>query len=101
MGNLDNAAAQERKNAPATAGAKPQPATPPVQSGCEATPARKPRFHIPKAFQDAINKQAKQVSGKTGVDVDPNAPAKAVKDAQQKLPPCPPTPAAPTTPVKK
>ena len=86
---------------PATQPTPPKPATMPVQSGCDASPVKTPRFRIPKAFQDAINKQAKQVSGKTGVDVDPNAPAKAVKDAQQKLPPCPPAAATPAQPVKK
>lgn len=101
MGNLDRAVAAEQNTAPAQAAAKLQPATPPVQTGCDASPVKKPRFHIPKAFQDAINKQAKQVGGKTGVDVDANAPAKAVKDAQAKLPPCPPSPAAPATPAKK
>jgi hypothetical protein len=101
MGKLDNAIAAEQKNTAAPAGAKPQAATSPVQSGCDASPVKKPHFHIPKAFQDAINKQAKQVGSKTGIDVDPNAPAKAVNDAQQKLPPCPPTSAAPATPAKK
>lgn len=101
MGNLDNAVAAEQKSAPASAAAKPQPATPTVQTGCDASPVKKPRFRIPKAFQDAIDRQAKQVSGKTGVDVDPNAPAKAVKDAQTKLPRCPPASAAPAQPVKK
>jgi hypothetical protein len=93
MGNLDTAIAVEQTN-----GSKPAPV---AQAGCVASPIKKPRFHIPKAVQDAINKQAKQVSGKTGVDVDANAPAKAVKDAQAKLPPCPPSAAAPSAPVKK
>ena len=96
MQNIDNAVAQEQKNAPAPAGAKPQAAT---QTGCDASPVKKPRFHLPRSVQDAINKQAKQIGSKTGVDVDANAPAKAVKDAQAKLPPCPP--AAPAAPVKK
>ena len=96
MQNIDNAVAQEQKNTPAPAGTKPQAAT---QTGCVASPVKKPRFHLPKSVQDAINKQAKQIGNKTGVDVDANAPAKAVKDAQAKLPPCPPP--APAAPVKK
>jgi hypothetical protein len=95
MGNLDKAVAAEQNTTSTPAAAKPQPATSAVQTGCDASPVKKPRFHIPKAFQDAVNKQAKQIGGKTGVDVDANAPAKAVKDAQTKLPPCPPAPAAP------
>jgi hypothetical protein len=95
MGNLDKAVAAEQNTASGAAGAKPQPATPSAPAGCVASPVKKPRFHIPRAFQDAINKQAKQIGSKTGVDVDANAPAKAVKDAQAKLPPCPPAPAAP------
>jgi hypothetical protein len=101
MQNVDNAVAAERKSAPAPAGAKSQPVTPAAQSGCDASPVKKPRFHLPKAVQDAINKQAKQVGSKTCVGVDPNAPEKAVKDAQQKLPPCPASPAAPARPAKK
>jgi len=58
-----------------------------------ASPVKKPRFHLPKAVQDAINKQAKQIGSKTGVDVDASAPAKAVKDAQGK--PCPSASAKP------
>jgi len=84
MGNLDSAIAVEQTN-----GGKLAPA---AQAGCEASPVKKPRFHLPKAVQDAINKQAKQIGSKTGVDVDANAPAKAVKDAQGK--PCPAVPAA-------
>jgi hypothetical protein len=94
MGDLDKAVAAEQNTASGPAAAKPQPATPSTPAGCVASPVKKPRFHIPKAFQDAINKQAKQIGSKTGVDVDANAPAKAVKDAQAKLPPCPPAPAA-------
>jgi hypothetical protein len=52
--------------------------------------SRKPRFHIPRAVQDAINKQARTLSDKTGVDIDANAPAQTVNDAQGK--PCPPAP---------
>ncbi len=94
MQNIDNAVAAEQKAAATPATPKPQAAT---QTGCDASPVKKPRFHLPKSVQDAINKQAKQVGSKTGVDVDANAPAKAVKDAQAKLPPCPPA----ATPVKK
>jgi hypothetical protein len=43
-------------------------------------------------LQDAINKQTKQIGKQTGVDLDPNAPSQAVKDAQ-KTAPCPPAPA--------
>jgi len=100
MGNLDNAVAAERKNAPAPAGPKAQAVTPLVTAGCDASPVKKPRFHIPKSVQDAINKQAKQISGKTGVDVDAKAPDKAMKDAQAKQAPCPPAPAAPAAPKK-
>ena len=99
MQNIDNAIADDRKNAANPDAAKPRLSVPPAQSGCDASPIKKPRFHIPKAVQDAIKKQAKQVSSRTGVDVDPNAPEKAVKDAQQKLPPCPP--AAPAKQAKK
>jgi hypothetical protein len=101
MQNLDKAVAAEQKTAPAPAAAKAQPAAPSVPEGCIASPVKKPRFHIPKAFQEAINKQAKQIGGKTGVDVDPNAPAKAVKDAQEKLPPCPPSTASPAKAAKQ
>jgi hypothetical protein len=93
MGNLDKAIADDRKNG-ANPDTKPRLPVPPMQAGCDASPLKKPRFHLPKAVQDAINKQAKQIGGKTGVDVDPKAPAQAVKDAQEKLPPCPPAPAA-------
>lgn len=72
--------------------AAPNPQTPP--SGCAASPVKPPKFHIPKPLQDAINKQAKQVGKQTGVDLDPNAPAQAVKDAQKNAP-CPPATSAP------
>jgi hypothetical protein len=76
------------------------PANAPAQSGCDASAIKKPRFHIPKAMQDAINKQARAIGDKTGVDVDPNAPAQAVSDAQGK--PCPPaTKTAPKATPKK
>jgi hypothetical protein len=83
---------------PAPLPAPPKAAAPPVAqaapSGCATPPVKKPKFHIPKVMQDAINKQTKQVSKQTGVDLDPNAPAQAVNDAQKNTP-CPPAPAAP------
>lgn len=92
MGSVDSAIAAD-KNTPPKA-APPAPA-PNAQPGCTALPVKKPRFHIPKAVQDAINKQARQIGGKTGVDLDPNAPAQTVNDAQKKIgSPCPPAPAA-------
>ena len=80
---------------PAPVPVPPKAAAPPAQappSGCAALPVKPPKFHIPKPLQDAINKQTKQVSKQTGVDLDPNAPAQAVKDAQKNTP-CPPAPA--------
>jgi hypothetical protein len=74
---------------------KPAPPAPPT--GCAAAPVKPPKFHIPKALQDAINKQVKQTAKQTGVDLDPNAPAQAVKDAQKNIP-CPPAIPAPGTP---
>jgi hypothetical protein len=91
MANVDKAVADERTVSPTALPAPPKTATPP--SGCVALPVKKPGFHIPKALQDAISKQAKQVSKQTGVDLDPNAPAQAVNDAQKGAP-CPPAPAA-------
>ena len=96
MGSVDNAVAAD-KNAPAGPDdAKPRQAIPPVpapnaQPGCTTLPVKKPRFHIPKAVQEAINKQAKQIGGKTDVDLDANAPAQTVNGAQAK--PCPASPA--------
>jgi hypothetical protein len=60
--------------------------------------AKKPRFH-PKAVQDAIDKQAKQIGGKSGVDLDSKAPGQVLKDAQGK--PCPSAPPATPTPAAK
>lgn len=81
-------AADEKQTGPAP---KAAPANPALvlnaQPGCTALPVKKPRFHLPKAVQDAINKQTKQIGSKTGVDLDPNAPAQTVNDAQGK--PCP------------
>ena len=75
---------------------QPQPTQPSQaqQSPCTETkqPAKKPRFgiHIPRNIQDAINKNAKKLSDKTGIDVDPNAPAEVLKDAQKSVShPCP------------
>lgn len=76
----------------------PAPGAPPAQSGCAASPVKKPGFHIPKVMQDAINKQAKQVGKQTGVDLDPNAPSQAAKDAQKNIP-CPPAIPAPGLPA--
>lgn len=73
-------------NAPTNNVQAPKPQPP--QSGCVAEPAKKPRFHLPKKIQDAINRQAKQIGDKTGIEIDPNAPAQTIKDAQNK--PCPP-----------
>jgi hypothetical protein len=75
------------------------PKTPPAQSGCDASAVKKPRFHIPKAMQDAINKQASAIGNKTGVAVDPNAPAQVVSDAQGK--PCASPKTAPKATPKK
>jgi len=94
MQNLDKAVADDRKNG-ANPGVKPGLAVAPAQTGCTATPAKKPRFHLPKAVQDAIDKQSKQIGGKTGVDLDSKAPGQVLKDAQGKpCPPATPTPAA-------
>jgi len=98
MENLDKAVADE-KNAGATPKAAPvNPASNAKvpQSGCIAPPVKKPKFHIPKTVQDAINKGAKNIGSKTGVDLDPNAPAQTVNDAQKNIGnPCPPVPAQP------
>ena len=73
-----------------------QSPSPPNGVGCPAPTRPRNRNHIasqprrvserlareeaartsPKPFQDAINKQAKQVGTKTGVDLDTNAPGK-------------------------
>jgi hypothetical protein len=68
------------------------------QTGCTSGPVKKPGFHIPKALQNAIDKQAKQVSKQTGVDIDTNAPSQAVKDARKNIP-CPPAIPAPGQPA--
>jgi len=92
MANVNKAVADEHTGSPTLPAAPPKPATPP--SGCAALPVKKPKFHIPKVMQDAINKQTKQVSKQTGVDLDPNAASQAVNDAQKNAP-CPPATAAP------
>ncbi len=89
------ASAPQKTGAPA---ATPSPGAPTAQSGCAASPVKKPGFHIPKVMQDAINKQAKQVGKQTGIDLDPNAPSQAVKDAQKNIP-CPPAIPAPGQPA--
>lgn len=88
MESADKAIAAEKKTGapPQAAPANPVPA-PNAQPGCTPLPMKKPKFHIPKSVQDAINKQTKQIGSKTGVDVDPNAPAQTVNAAQGK--PCP------------
>jgi hypothetical protein len=104
MESLDKAVA-DQKNVPLNPDElKPrQPIPPaPAPAGCIASPVKKPKFHIPKSVQDAINKQAKQLGGKTGVDLDPNAPAQTVNDAQKNIGnPCPPAPAAAPRPANK
>jgi len=85
--------------APAPAAPEKKTAAPNAQTGCDASAVKKPRFHIPKAMQDAINKQASAISNKTGVAVDPNAPAQVVSDAQGK--PCPSPKTAPKATPKK
>jgi len=94
---LASAPASPKTGAPATPQA-PNAQNP--QAGCTAGPVKKPGFHIPKAMQDAINKQTKQIGKQTGVDVDPNAPAQAVKDAQKNIP-CPPSPVPATKPANQ
>jgi hypothetical protein len=98
MQNLDKAVAQERKDG-ANPGTKPGSPVQPAQPGCVAIPAKKPRFHLPKAVQDALDKQAKQIGGKSGVDLDSKAPGQVLKDAQGK--PCPPATSAKPTPAGK
>ncbi len=100
MEGVDKAIATDKK--PGTAPKAPTPAPAP-QPGCTALPVKKPRFHIPKGIQDAINKQTKQIGSKTGVDLDPNAPAQTVtgspvNDAQKNIP-CPPLTPAPGQPA--
>lgn len=102
MESLDKAVADDKKNGATPKPAPSTPAPPPnaqiPQTGCIASPVKKPKFHIPKSVQDAISKGTKQVGGKTGIDLDPNAPAQTVKDAQGN--PCPPAPAQPVPATK-
>ena len=76
----------------------PPPAAQKAPAGCIAAPVKPPRFHLPKKVQDAINKNAKKIADKSGVELDPNAAAQAVKDAQKPCPPPAPAPAASTPP---
>jgi len=92
MESVDKAVAAEKNTGTTPKAVPPSPAPAPnAQPGCTVLPVKKPRFHIPKAVQDAINKQTKEVGSKTGVALDPNAPAQAVNDAQKNAP-CPPAP---------
>ena len=90
MGSVDKGVAAEKNTGATQKAVPPNPAPAPnTQPGCTAMPLKKPRFHIPKAVQDAINKSAGKLGSKTGVALDPNAPAQAVNDAQKNVP-CPP-----------
>jgi len=96
MGSVDKAIAEEKKPGATPKATPPNPTPAPnAQPGCNALPVKKPRFHLPKPVQDAINNGAKQIGGKTGVQLDPNAPAQAVNDAQKDAQgkPCPASPA--------
>jgi len=95
MENVGKALADE-KNSGATPNTAPKPApnTQPALTGCIAPPVKTPKFHLPKPIQDAINKGAKNIGSKTGVALDPNAPAQTVSNAQKNIP-CPPAPAQP------
>jgi hypothetical protein len=73
---------------------------PNTPAGCTALPVKTPKFHLPKPLQDAISKGAKNVGSKTGVDLDPNAPAQTVNNAQKNIP-CPPAPVPAATPANK
>jgi hypothetical protein len=105
MDNVENAAAAEKASIAAgqtasaaqTATAKAGTATPKAQGGCPATPAKKPRFRIPKALQDAVN--SGKLGDLTGINVDPNAKKDTPKDATGKL--CPPAPQAAPKPAAK
>jgi hypothetical protein len=100
MENVGKALADEKNSgatpntAPKPAPATPAPNTPAPQAGCIAPPVKTPKFHLPKPLQDAINKGAKNIGSKTGVALDPNAPAQTVSNAQKNIP-CPPAPAQP------
>ena len=102
MESLDKAVADDKKNGAPPKSIPAGPAPPPnaqlQQAGCIASPVKKPKFHSPKSVQDAISKGTKQIGGKTGIDLDPNAPAQTVKDAQGT--PCPPAPAQPVPAAK-
>jgi len=103
MEGVDKAIAAGQTNTGASPKAAPNPASPapnaqPAPAGCIASPVKKPKFHIPKSVQDAVNKTTKQIAGKTGVALDPNAAAQTVNSAQKDIP-CPPAPA--TKPANK
>lgn len=67
-----------------------------MQSGCQSSPAKKTRFHLPKKVQKAIAKRADDFG------IDPNTPNDVLLDAQ-KPKPCPqPAPApANSAPAKQ
>jgi hypothetical protein len=88
------ASAQKQTPPPATGAPKAA-----AKTGCDTSAVKKPRFSITRAMQDAITKQASAISAKTGIAVDPNAPAQVVNDAQGN--PCPATPAPATKPPAK
>lgn len=104
MDNVEQATNAERagQTAPLAAPTPPKKdgkanATPKAQAGgCPADVPKKSRFHVPKAFQDAINRG--KLGDLTGVNTDPNAKKDAPKDVNGK--PCPPSP-APAKPASK
>jgi hypothetical protein len=103
MASVDKAVAAEQNKPGATPKAAPPNPASNAQPGCTALPVKKPRFHIPKAVQDAINKGTKQIGSKTGVALDPNAPAQTVNDAQKDAQgkPCPASPAPAPKPANQ
>jgi hypothetical protein len=102
--NVENAAAAERAGQQPTTTVSPTaPKTEAKAStavkapgGCPADAPKKSRFHVPKAFQNAINRG--KLGDLTGINTDPNAKKDAPKDSAGK--PCPPSP-APATPTGK
>jgi len=104
MEGVDKAITADQKNTGATPKAAPTTPSPNAQvpqAGCITSPVKKPKFHLPKTVQDAINKGAKNIGSKTGVALDPNAPAQTVNDAQKNIGnPCPPAPAQPAQTAK-
>lgn len=71
----------------------PNTQAPKASAGCGSEPVKKPKFHIPTKLQKAISKQASKLNNTTGIQADPNAPEKAVDDAQKDKP-CESKPAA-------